>query len=139
MPPIVSLTRPPRLCAKSVDPFPRVTQVAAAVVYYPGEWAFSVCSRLLTVTFSEPSVTQRAGFSLFVPLNCLQCADVMEQLVGRTGSRSQMTRRGTSCQRWNWTGTNAALLQLMTHAYVSNDYRISHSRGLPRDGTWCGS
>lgn len=46
---------------------------------------------------------------------------------------------GTSCQRWNRTGTNAALLQLMTHAYVSNDYRISHSRGLPGEGTWRGS
>lgn len=67
-------------------------------------------------------MTHRAGFSLFVPLNCLQYADVMEQLVGQTGSRSQMTRRGKSRQRWNWTGTNAAFLQLMTHAYVSNDY-----------------
>lgn len=37
---------------------------------------------------SLPAVTQSSGFSLFVPLNCLQCADVMEQLGGQeTGAK----------------------------------------------------
>lgn len=49
--PIILRSLPPWLCAKSVDLFPRVTQVATVAFYCPGEWAFSVCSRLLTVTF----------------------------------------------------------------------------------------
>lgn len=37
---------------------------------------------------SLPSVTQSSGFSLFVPLNCLQCVDVTEQLGGQeTGAK----------------------------------------------------
>lgn len=134
--PIILRSLPPWLCAKSVDLFPRVTQVATVAFYCPGRMGLLCVFTAVNCDVSEPSVTQRAGFSLFVPLNCLQCADVMEQLVGQTGSGSQMTRRGKSCQCWNWTGTNAAFLQPMTHAYVSNDYWISHSGGLPRDGTW---
>lgn len=105
-------------------------------VLLPGRMGLLCVFTAVNCDVSEPSVTQGAGFSLFVPLNCLQYADVMEQLVGRTGSLRQMTRRGKSCQRWNWTGTNAAFLQRKTHAYVSNDYWIPHSRGLPRKGTW---
>lgn len=49
--PIIFLDLHPWLWAKSIDKFPRVTQVTAVAFYYPGEWALSVCSWLLTVTF----------------------------------------------------------------------------------------
>lgn len=71
---------------------------------------------------SGPSVTQSTGLSLFVPLNCLQYADVTEQLVGRTGSGSQMTREGAGRGNLASAGAGQELMQLMTHAYVSNDY-----------------
>lgn len=94
----------------------------AGGVLLPGRIGLLCVFMAVNCDVSEPSETQSAGFSLFVPSYCLQYADVTEQLVVWTGSRSQKTRRGKSCQRWDWTGTNAAFLQLMTHAYVSNDY-----------------
>lgn len=45
---------------------------------------------------SLPSVTQSSGFSLFVPLNCLQCVDVTEQLGGQeTGAKQHRENPGS--------------------------------------------
>lgn len=76
-------------------------------VLLPGRMCLLCVFTAVNCDVSGPSVTQSAGLSLFVPLNCLQYADVTEQMVGRTGSRSQMTWGG-SCHCSDWTGTNAA-------------------------------
>lgn len=128
----------PRLC-KERRPVSMHHGGGCCGVLLPGRTGLLCVFTAVNCDVSEPSVSQTAGFSLFVPLNCLQYADVTEQLVGRIGSRSQTTQWGKSCQRWSWTGTNAAFLGPMTHAYVSNDYWISHSRGLSGNGTWCQS
>lgn len=66
---------------------------------------------------SQPLVTQSSGFSLFVPLNSLQCTDVTEQLREQETGGGQMTQ-GKSCQSQREPGTKAPAPRPMAYTTI---------------------